>query len=735
MWARLCLILLSLGMWAVSARTEGKEMSEHAERSARPGNRLAGELSPYLQQHSQNPVDWYPWGEEALERARREDKPIFLSIGYAACHWCHVMERESFENEEIAAILNRHFVSIKVDREERPDLDSLYMTAVQALTGRGGWPLSVFLTPQLEPFFGGTYFPPQSRYGMPGFGSVLQSVARAWSERRSDVTQSAAELTVALRQSVDAEGFGPATDKGEGTDAEVFRQVAAEFAGSFDETWGGFGGAPKFPPAGAVSLLLRRYARHGDQTLLRMAELTLDRMAAGGMRDQLGGGFHRYSVDREWKVPHFEKMLYDNALLSAVYIEAYQVTKKEAYRRVAEETLDYVLRDMVDSGGGFHSSEDADSDGKEGTFYIWDPEEVRTVLGDKDAALFAERFGMNRGPNFEGQSILYLAVPLSACAASHDIDEEECFRWIESGRRRLLEVRNRRERPFRDDKVIVAWNALMISSLAKAYQALNEPRYLDAAQIAIDFIREHMTSGDGGLRRVYRDGQTGAGGYLDDYANLCLAYLDMYESTFDEGLLHEADRLAEAMIRRFGDKENGGFFLAPADDPSVLVRTKPTMDASVPSGNATASMALLRLGRLLDKPAYLDSAERILAAVRPTMAAHPESFPHLLLALDFQAASPIEIGIVGAPDVGSDAMVRRIRSVFLPQKVLAYADSDAAAESHVAPWMRGKTVCEGRATAYLCEGYSCQEPLTSAVRLEARLREAAEVGDSEGDSP
>ncbi|NQT92017.1 MAG: thioredoxin domain-containing protein, partial [Lentisphaerae bacterium] len=560
-------------------------------------NRLAGANSPYLLQHATNPVDWYPWGREAFEKAAAEDKPIFLSIGYSSCHWCHVMERESFENPEIAEVLNREFVSIKVDREERPDIDAVYMDAVQMMTGSGGWPLSVFLAPDQRPFFGGTYFPPEDRYGRPGFLRVLLNIAEIWREKRGEVMESADALTEALQRA-------PGTTAEAGAlEGAVIRHTIAELGRSFDKRWGGFGSAPKFPSAGAVSLLLREHARSGDPSSLHMARHTLDRMAAGGMYDHVGGGFHRYSVDERWLVPHFEKMLYDNALLSRVYLDAFLLTDDAGYARVARETLDYVARDLSDPAGGFHSSEDADSEGVEGKFYVWGVPEIEKILGD-DAVAFMRRYGVSGKGNFEGENILHLADAVADPSMTRMLDL-------------LLQARALRVAPAKDDKVLASWNGLMISSFARGYEVLGERRFLDAATKAGRFLRLTLVEGDE-LRHAYRGGRAGGPAFLDDYAAVANAFVDLYEATFDLEWLYAAEKLAATMVTLFGDEE-GGFFMTSERHDTLVARRKPLVDGSVPSGNSLAAIVLVRLSSLTGRDDLRSSAESILRAAMPMM--------------------------------------------------------------------------------------------------------------------
>ncbi|MCP4591734.1 MAG: thioredoxin domain-containing protein [bacterium] len=692
-------------------------------------NRLAEETSPYLLQHAQNPVNWYPWGEEALSRARRENKPIFLSIGYSACHWCHVMERESFEDPEVAKVLNAHFISIKVDREERPDLDEIYMTAVRLMTGGGGWPLNVFLTPDLKPFYGGTYFPPDDRYGRPGFGRLLGHIAETWSKDSEDLQRSADELTRTLR---DVVGRGAVSSGA--VDSEILARAVQELKRAFDSQWGGFGQAPKFPPSGAIGVLLRQHAHTGDEKLLQIAAATLDRMAYGGMYDQLGGGFHRYSTDRRWLVPHFEKMLYDNALLARAYLEAWQVTGSDLYRRIARETLDYVLRDMTDRRGGFHSSEDADSEGEEGKFFVWRPAEIKGLLGEQEGTLFCEYYGVTEAGHLEGRSILHVPQDPAEFARARGISLTQLENQLEPLRDKLRAARETRVRPGKDDKVIAAWNGMMISALARGSQVLGEERFLKAAERAANFVLTEMVH-DGVLLRTYRN--TGDGGdaggrklpaYLDDYAEVASALIDLYESTFDLRWLEAADRLVGRMVTDFWDDENGGFFYTSASHKNLLARTKPFYDGAVPSGNSTATSVLLRLAKLLGDAGYNQRAEQILASAGELMRAQPQGYMNLLCATDFFLYPTREIALAGKPR-GSDTrrFLEVIHRRFMPNKVLALVEPDAPESATVEeriPLLRHKGMIRGKATVYVCRNLNCKLPVNDEAALVAVLSDA-----------
>ena len=694
-------------------------------------NHLAGQTSPYLLQHARNPVDWYPWGDEALRRARDEGKPILLSIGYSACHWCHVMERESFEDPQVAEILNEHFISIKVDREERPDLDEIYMTAVQLMTGSGGWPLNVFLTPELKPFYGGTYFPPDDCHGRPGFGKLAGHIAQAWRQDADGIRRSSEQLTGAIQEIAEQN-----TTSAGLVDAAVLSRAVQELEQTFDSQWGGFGQAPKFPPSGAIGVLLRQYAHTGEAKLLEMAATTLDRMAYGGMYDQLGGGFHRYATDRQWLVPHFEKMLYDNALLARVYLEAWQVTGKQLYRRVAAETLDYVLRDMTDGCGGFHSSEDADSEGEEGKFFVWSPDEIKEALGEQDGVLFCDYYGVTGAGNFEGRNILHVPREPAEFAGEKGMSAADLEDRLAPLREKLRQVRDERVRPGKDDKIIVAWNGMTISAMARGYQVLGEDRFLQAGQKAADFLLAAMTDA-GNLQRTYR----GAGGradsrsdklpaYLDDYAELANALVDLCEATFDLRWLGAAELLAGRMVADFWDEKDGAFFYTSAAHKDLLVRTKPLYDGAVPSGNSTAALVLLRLAGLLGEDEYRRKAERVLALAGERVLAQPAGYMNLLWAADFLLSPTREIAIAGERD-GEDTrhLLEVIHRCFIPNKVVALVEPGAAGSAAVEriAWLGHKEMIEGKATVYVCRNHNCKLPVTDDAALAEVLNEGGGV--------
>ncbi len=648
-------------------------------------NRLAGETSPYLLQHKDNPVDWYPWGEEALGRSRDEDRPILVSIGYSACHWCHVMERESFEDEDTARVMNEHFVCIKLDREERPDVDSIYMEACQAMTGSGGWPLNVFLTPEQVPFYAGTYFPPEPRMGAPSWRQVLGAVAEAWDERADEIRADAGRVAERLR------GGALLRPSEEPLQESALDAAVDGLRKGYDRVHGGFGGAPKFPPASAVELLLRR----GEVDL---ALHTLRAMAAGGIHDQVGGGFHRYTVDERWLVPHFEKMLYDNALLARVYVHGWQVSADPLLRDVAENTLDWMLKEMRGPEGGFYSALDADSEGVEGRFYVWSLDELRELLGD-DADEAIAWFGATQHGNFEGANILVRGDGPEPAALPE---------W----RRRLYEARAERVWPGLDDKRLTAWNALAISALADAGAGFEREDYLDAAREAAGFVlAELREDGEGRLLRTWKDGRGRLNAYLEDHAFLLEALLSLYEATFQPRWFTAARELADTMIARFADEENGGFFETSDDHEQLVARRKDLEDHPIPSGNSSAAYGLLRLGALTGEHQYERRAESALRLLHQIAAKHPQAFAHLLQALDFRLAPVREVALVGP---GREPLERVLRSGFRPHLVLAGGEPDGV------PLLEGRTAVDGRAAAYVCERFACRAPVTDPEEL-ARL--------------
>jgi len=664
-------------------------------------NRLARETSPYLLQHAHNPVDWYPWGEEAFARARAEDKPLLLSVGYSACHWCHVMERESFEDDDIAGVMNRHFVNVKVDREERPDVDQIYMEAVQSMTGHGGWPMTVFLTPEGVPFYGGTYFPPTDRHGLPGFPRLLEAIADAWRSRRAEVVASGQKLTAQLGQG--ARLRGASTDLSEEMLSSAFEALSSQF----DEEFGGLGGAPKFPQPMIWEFVLRFWKRTGNPYAKRMVHTTLIRMARGGMYDQLGGGFARYSVDARWLVPHFEKMLYDNAQLASLYLHAWLAFGDPECRRVCEETLDYVLREMTDPSGGFYSAQDADSEGHEGKFFVWTPEEIRAVLGDgADAAL--EYWGLNHGVNFEGTNILYLP------------GEPDPARMA-AARQALYDARERRVHPGRDDKVLASWNGLMALALADAGRALGREDYVQAAARNVDFVLRAMRE-NGRLLRTWKGGQAKLLGYLEDYAMVAAALLAVWEATFERRWLNEARTLADDMLRLFWSDEVEGFYDTGTDHETLIVRPRNLFDNAVPCGSSVAIEVLLRLTELTGERRYEERALRALRPLGDLMAKHPSGFGRFLCALDFEIGPRVEVALV-RPATMADGLAPLVEETFgryLPNRVVAGGVAgDPAAQS--LPLLAGREAIGGKPTAYVCRNYACDLPVTDRAALRRQL--------------
>ncbi|HEX7477548.1 MAG TPA: thioredoxin domain-containing protein [Polyangiales bacterium] len=681
-----------------------------------PANRLANETSPYLLQHAHNPVDWYPWGAEALERARTEQKPIFLSIGYSACHWCHVMERECFENPEIAQLMNELYVNIKVDREERPDVDEIYMKAVLAMTGSGGWPMSMFLTPSLQPFFGATYLPPVRAYGRPSFPDVLTALAQAWQTERDRVVEQASLLTAAVSEeaSVDARGT---------LDASALTHSLDKLKQSFDAQWGGFGGAPKFPHSGDLRLLLRHALRSGDAQAQTMAVHTLERMADGGIYDQLGGGFHRYSVDRQWRVPHFEKMLYDNAQLVVAYLEAHVATGNPRFAQIAAECCDWALREMQTSEGGFASAQDADSEGEEGQFFAWTPAQLRSVLGDERGRAVAAWFDVTDQGNFEhGKSVLWMPVPRQTVAQHVGIPLPELRALVDSAKPELLAARARRVHPATDDKVLAAWNGLMIGALAQAYQVLEDPLYLDAAQRAARYVLDGMRQPDGRLFATARHGRAHINACLDDYAFVAQGLIDLYEASFDERWLREALALTELVETRFADRERGGYFTTGAGHEALITRCKSVQDGALPAGSAVHALSLLRLAELTARPALLAQAHAAVDGLAKLALRHPQAFSHLLIALDFRLGEPRQIVIAGdASSAATQSLLRCVRRTFRPQRVVTLATPGS--DTTLLPVLAGKTAAD-QSRAYVCQRHACQAPTQSADELQAALRNA-----------
>ena len=690
-------------------------------------NRLINESSPYLLQHATNPVDWYPWGKDAFEKARKENKPIFLSIGYSTCHWCHVMEHESFSDEEVATLLNKYFVPIKVDREERPDIDQVYMAVTQTMTGRGGWPNTVFLTPAKKPFFAGTYFPKETRWGLPGLMELLPKVAAIWQNDRENVLKSAQQITD-LVAGKDNPNPGNAPDK------SLLDKTRNLLADVYDPEYGGFGQAPKFPTPHILTFLLRRYHHNEDTQALAMVEKTLTRMRLGGIHDHIGFGFHRYSTDGQWLVPHFEKMLYDQALLAMAYTEAYQATGKKFYARTAREILTYILRDMTSNEGGFYSAEDADSEGVEGKFYLWTLPQIQKILGQKETETFKKIYTLEANGNFTsreeaqaaGSNILHLKKALPDLAGELGVPEKQLQRRLEINREKLFKVRNKRVHPFKDDKILTDWNGLMIAALARAGQVLNEPRYTADAVKAADFIMLKLRDNNGRLVKRYRKGTAGLPAHLDDYAFVVWGFLELYEATLKTTYLQEAIRLNDQMIKHFWDQQSGGLFMTADDSEKLLIRNKEIYDGAIPSGNSVAALNLLRLGHITGREDYLKKAEEISRAFSESVNRYPAGHAHLMMALDYALNPNYEVVIVGQPaakDTG--AMLLALRRPFLPGKVvlLRPADKNAAAEIiRMAPYTEFMVSKDGRATAYVCTNFVCKLPTTDISQMLANLQ-------------
>jgi uncharacterized protein YyaL (SSP411 family) len=676
-------------------------------------NHLTEETSPYLLQHVDNPVDWYPWGELALERARSEDKPVFLSIGYSACHWCHVMAHESFEDPGVAAYLNEHFVNIKVDREERPDLDRIYMSAVQTLTGSGGWPMSVFLTPEGHPFYGGTYFPPSPRYGMPSFRQVLEAIVDAWQHRRDDLLRGGKRLVDAIEQQSqlqpDASQVGQERLE-EDTLHTAYRNVQQRF----DATNGGWNGAPKFPQPMTLEFLLRYHRLTGEPQALQMVTKTLEAMARGGMYDQLGGGFHRYSVDARWLVPHFEKMLYDESQLARVYLHAWQVTGSEFLRTITEEILDYVTREMTDPAGGFYSTQDADSEGEEGKFFVWTPDEIQAVLGS-EADAFMAAYGVTPGGNFEGKNILELLGNMEQRPA------------LAKARQRLFDVREQRGHPNLDDKVLTSWNGLMLAAFAEAARVLGRDDYRQVAERNAGFLLHELMQENGRLLRTWRRrpeqgegaGEAKLNGYLEDYAYLIDGLLELYQTTFEPRWFVAAQELAETMLKHFADSQ--GTLYDTSDDHEMLItRPRDLQDNATPSGNAMAATALQKLAGLTNNLDYVDTAHEALAQMQPMMSQYPLGFGQWLQALAYTLSDPREIAVVGDPGaLETQALLSVVNDGYQPFQVTAFGTPSAQPAD--VPLLKDRGLVQGKAAAYVCRQFACQAPVTEPGALKALL--------------
>jgi uncharacterized protein len=667
-------------------------------------NRLIHETSPYLIQHAHNPVDWYPWGEEALQKAKSENKPILLSIGYSACHWCHVMEHESFEDEKIAALMNDLFVNIKVDREERPDLDEVYMNAVQMLTGRGGWPMTVFLTPEGKPFYGGTYFPPEDRYGVPGFPKILMGVANAYREKPRDVEKSVEQILAGLKR------MSLSTENQRDFAADIIARSAEQLSQAYDADHGGLGRAPKFPNVGVYEIFLRHYHKSKNKRFLEMVTHTLTKMAQGGIYDHVGGGFHRYSVDEKWLVPHFEKMLYDNAQLVRIYAQLFSVTRDPLFKQVVDETMDYLMREMLHSEGGFYSTQDADSEGEEGKFFVWTEAEINRILGGESSEIFCRMYDVSEQGNFEEKNILHPILTPEQASKFFRRDVKEIQSLVSDAKRKLFREREKRIKPFRDEKILTSWNGLMLSGVAAAIKVAAHPAYLDAANRTVDFLFTQLFR-DGRLLHTYKDGTAKILGYLDDYAFLAAGLLDLFEATLDRVNLERASELAEIMLREFSDEAGGGFFYTGRSHEPLIAQSKPVFDGSIPSGNAMATQVLLRLYHYRGKEGYLKRAEEVLRTYYTAMENQPFGFAHMLAALDFYLEKPQEIVLVGdKKNPATIELLAKIQSLYLPNVTLQLASPDEPLQK-ISVLLAGKRQIEGRPTAYVCHNFTCSRPV------------------------
>ena len=729
-FATLTVMFTILGIIWLQALAEpiGAETREdHSQNKEVKHNRLINESSPYLLQHATNPIDWYPWGEEAFEKAKKEGKPIFLSIGYSTCHWCHVMERESFSDAEVAALLNRDFVSIKVDREERPDIDQVYMTVTQTLTGRGGWPNTVFLTPDRKPFFAGTYFPKESRWGLTGLMDLLPQVAALWQTDRQNVIESADQITdlISTRRSPSA---------GDALEKTILAKTRSMMGEIYDADFGGFGPAPKFPTPHLYGFLLRQYHYTGDTLALEMAEKTLTRMRLGGIYDHIGFGFHRYSTDIQWLLPHFEKMLYDQALLAFAYTEAYQVTGEKFYAQTVREILAYILRDLTSTEGGFYSAEDADSEAVEGKFYVWTVPQIQKAIGEADTQILKKIYNLEDDGNFRSQeaepvvggNILYLKKTLPDLAAELGLSEKQLRQRVEKSRKQLFKVRKKRVHPFKDDKILTDWNGLMIAALARAGQTLGEARYTAAAVKAADFMLRKLRAENGRLLKRYRNGKAGLPAHLDDYAFTVWGLLELYETTLEVTYLQEAIQINDQMIAHFWDETDGGFYMTADDGEKLLIRSKDIYDGAIPSGNSVATLNLLRLGHMTGRQEYLKKAEDITRAFAGTVNRYPPGHSQLMVALQYALNSNYEVVIVGRPEAkDTRAMLAALRKPFLPGKVVVLRPADktkAAAIIRLAPYTEFMVAKNGRATAYVCTDFICKLPTTDIGQMLANLQ-------------
>ncbi|MDQ4123413.1 MAG: thioredoxin domain-containing protein [Acidobacteriota bacterium] len=681
-------------------------------------NRLANETSPYLLQHAHNPVDWFAWSDEAFQKAKAEDKPILLSIGYSSCHWCHVMEKESFESEETARLMNENFINIKVDKEERPDVDQIYMNFVQLTTGHGGHPLTAFLTPEGAPFYAGTYFPPVDRYGMPSFQRVLLSVADAYHTRRDEILQSATEIVEQLR----LVGLTEASNLSLSTE-----QLDTAFRGitrNYDTKNGGFGGAPKFPPPMTLEFCLRHWHRTKDEKALEIVTHTCRKMAEGGIYDQLGGGFHRYTVDAIWLVPHFEKMLYDNAQLVRIYLQAFQATKEVFFKNIAIETLEYIRREMTDETGGFYSATDADSEGEEGKFFIWTPEEIIRILGEEDARIFNFYYDVSKTGNFEGHSILHVWQSREESAQELGIPLERLNEVLERGKKLLFVEREKRVKPFRDEKILTAWNGLMLAAFAEASAVFEREDFRAVAEKNADFVLNNLRTADGVLLRTYKDGQAKLNGYLEDYAFYVAGLIELFQATGNTRWLQEAKSLTDLMIEEFWDEQEGGFYFTGRTHEELIVRSKDYFDNAIPSGNSVAAEVLLKLTVLTGEENYTGYAATIFRLVSSSIRRYPSAFSRSLGALDFFLNAPKEIVIIGEREAeDTRLLLREVWTRFMPNKVVVTAEESETANSEMIPLLQERRKINGKATAYVCENFSCKQPVYEPSELARQLED------------
>jgi uncharacterized protein YyaL (SSP411 family) len=672
-------------------------------------NRLIDETSPYLKQHAHNPVDWYPWGDEAFRRAKAEDKPVLVSIGYSACHWCHVMEHESFEDEETASLMNDNFVNIKVDMEERPDVDQIYMTFVQLTTGRGGWPMTVFVTPDKLPFFGGTYYPPTPRYGMPSFRQILTSVTDAYRDRRDEIIHSANDILGELRRASIVGG------ESGGVTPDLLENAYESFSRSFDAKNGGFGGAPKFPPPMALEFLLRYWKRTGNTRALEMVEITARKMARGGIYDQLGGGFHRYSVDAVWLVPHFEKMLYDNAQLIRIYLHLFQITRDDFFRRIAVETLEYVKREMLDPAGGFYSTQDADSEGEEGKFFVWTPAEIKAILDDREAQAFCFFYDISDEGNFEGKNILNTRFTVDEAANVLKIEPARLTEILARGRVASFAAREERVRPSRDEKILTAWNGLILAAFAEASAIFQNQDYLQIARRNADFLMSNMEV-DGRLRRTWKDGRARLNAYLEDYANFTDGLLELFQVSGEFRYLTTAKRLVSTMIDKFWDNDDGAFYFTSSDHEELIVRNKDFTDNATPSGNSVAADVLLKLSRITGDERYERYATKILEMISYQARRYPQGFGRALSVMEIALQPTKEIVLISDRE---DRLTAEVFRHYLPNKVVVRSnDGTNPAEL---PLLTGRAATDGKATAFVCENFVCQRPVDTVEDLVREL--------------